>query len=166
MKNVAVVLGTRPEIIKLSTTIPRLKESFGFFLVHTGQHFSYEMDQVFFEQLRLPQPQYQLEVGSGGHGQQTGENADRVGADFSGDSTRSVLVQGDTNSALSGGLSAAKLGIPVAHLEAGCRSYNRAMPEELNRIIVDHLSISCSLPMMKPQTTFDRKESPAAKSFQ
>jgi UDP-N-acetylglucosamine 2-epimerase len=137
---VLTILGTRPEIVKLSPLIPLLGERFVHVLVHSGQHYSYEMDSVFFRELRLPPPDYALAVGSAGHGEQTARMLARLEPILLAQRPDLVLVQGDTNTTLAGGLCAAKLGIPVAHLEAGCRSFNRAMPEELNRVLVDHLS--------------------------
>lgn len=140
MKKVLTVLGTRPEIIKLSPLIPLLSKHFVHVLVHSGQHYSYEMDAVFFHELNLPAVQHSLAVGSASHGEQTARMLSRLEPILLEERPDLVLVQGDTNTTLSGGLAAAKLGIPVAHLEAGCRSFNRRMPEELNRVMVDHLS--------------------------
>jgi UDP-N-acetylglucosamine 2-epimerase (non-hydrolysing) len=140
MKKVLTVLGTRPEIIKLSPLIPLLRERFEHVLVHSGQHYSYAMDAVFFRELALPAPDYLLAVGSASHGEQTARMLARLEPILLSERPDLVLVQGDTNTTLAGGLCAAKLGIPVAHLEAGGRSFNRHMPEELNRIVVDHLA--------------------------
>jgi UDP-N-acetylglucosamine 2-epimerase (non-hydrolysing) len=140
MKKVLTVLGTRPEIIKLSPLIPLLRDRFTHVLVHSGQHYSYEMDAVFFRELRLPPPDHMLSVGSASHGEQTARMLSGLEPILMHQQPDLVLVQGDTNTTLAGGLAAAKLGIPVAHLEAGCRSFNRQMPEELNRVIVDHLA--------------------------
>lgn len=109
-------------------------------LVHSGQHYAYELDARFFSELQLPTPDYMLAVGSGPHGAQTGTMLMRLEPILLSERPDMVLVQGDTNTTLAGGLCAAKLGIPVAHLEAGERSFNRNMPEEMNRIVVDHLS--------------------------
>ncbi len=140
MKKVLTVLGTRPEIIKLSPLIPLLRERFEHVLVHTGQHYSYAMDAVFFGELNLPPAEHALAVGSANHGEQTARMLARLEPILLAEQPDMVLVQGDTNTTLAGGLCAAKLGIPVAHLEAGCRSFNRRMPEELNRVVVDHLA--------------------------
>lgn len=134
------ILGTRPEIIKLSPLIPLLRERFRHILVHSGQHYSYEMDALFFEELALPAPDYTLAVGSASHGAQTAAMLERLEPILLQERPDAVLVQGDTNTTLAGALCAAKLGIPVVHLEAGGRSFNRRMPEELNRIMVDHIS--------------------------
>lgn len=141
MKKILTFLGTRPEIIKLSPLIPLLRERFAHVLVHSGQHYSYEMDAIFFRELGLPAADYSLGVGSASHGEQTARMLSALEPILLSEQPDMVLVQGDTNTTLAGGLAAAKLNIPVAHLEAGCRSFNRAMPEELNRIVVDHLSV-------------------------
>lgn len=140
MKRVLTFIGTRPEIIKVSPIIPLLGERFRHILVHSGQHYSYEMDAIFFQELNLPTPDYTIAVGSAAHGEQTARMLSRLEPILQDESPAAIVVQGDTNTTLAGGLCAAKLGIPVVHLEAGCRSFNRTMPEELNRVVVDHLS--------------------------
>ena len=137
---VLTVLGTRPEIIKLSPLLPLLDEHFEHRLVHTGQHYSYEMDRIFFDELRIRDPDHHLDVGSGSHAAQTAAILAKLDPILERERPGLVIVQGDTNSTLAGALCAAKRQIPVAHVEAGCRSFNRAMPEELNRILTDHLS--------------------------
>lgn len=140
MSKVLTLLGTRPEIIKLSPLIPLLERQFTHVLVHSGQHYSYDVDAIFFEELNLPTANYTLGVGSAGHAVQTARILTRLEPILLDERPDAVLVQGDTNTTMSGTLCAAKLGIPVVHLEAGGRSFNRAMPEEQNRIIVDHIS--------------------------
>lgn len=138
---VAIALGTRPEIIKMAPVIRELeKRTVDFFIIHTGQHYSYNLDKVFFEQLRLPRAEYNLEVGSGSHAEQTGKILISVEKVLLKERPNIVLVEGDTNSVLAGALAAAKMGIRVGHVEAGLRSYDRTMPEELNRILTDHLA--------------------------
>lgn len=138
---VAIVLGTRPEIVKMSPIVRACqKQGVEFVLVHTGQHYSYEMDQVFFEQLDLPRPHHNLEIGSGSHGEQTGKMLAGLERVFRDERPTEVLVQGDTNSVVAGALAAAKLGIKVGHVEAGLRSFDRTMPEEINRVVADHVS--------------------------
>lgn len=135
-----VVFGTRPEIIKLSPLFEDLHRNFDAKFVHTGQHYSYELDKIFFEDLRLKSPDYLLEVGSGSHGFQVGRILLSLDGIIKKENPDFVLVQGDTNSTLAGGLIAAKSGVYLAHLEAGCRSFNFEMPEEVNRILVDSVS--------------------------
>jgi UDP-N-acetylglucosamine 2-epimerase (non-hydrolysing) len=138
---VAIVLGTRPEIIKLAPVIRECRRrGWHSRVVHTGQHYSPEMDRVFFDTLDLPAPDHTLEVGSGPHGRQTAKMLSGLEPILQHERPDVVLVQGDTNSVLAGGLAAAKLNIPIGHIEAGLRSGDRSMPEEQNRIVVDHLS--------------------------
>ncbi len=138
---IAVVLGTRPEIVKMSPVIRSCSErSIGFSIIHTGQHYSYEMDRIFFRELELPDAAYNLEVGSGTHGTQTARMLTGLERLLTEDPYDVVLVQGDTNTVLAGALAASKLGIPLGHVEAGLRSYDRSMPEEINRVVADHLS--------------------------
>src|SRR4030043_1974543 len=145
MKMVAIV-GAKPKIIKTPVvswaiqTSNKKKKKIQEILVHTGQHYDYLMDKVFFEELEIPHPNYHLGVGSGHHGKQTGLMLERIETVLHKEKPRVVLVYGDTNSTLAGALAAAKLNIPVAHVEAGLRSYNQAMPEEVNRLLTDHLS--------------------------
>lgn len=137
----AIILGTRPEIIKMSPVIREFKQkSLDYFILHTGQHYSYNMDRVFFEQLKLPEAKYNLDIGSGPHGEQTGKMMAGIEKILMKERPDAVLVQGDTNTVLAGAIAAAKLNIKVAHVEAGLRSYDRRMPEEINRILADHSS--------------------------
>ncbi len=136
---IAIILGTRPEIIKMSPVIRECqRRELDFVLVHTEQHHKYEMDRVFFEDLVLPEPQYRLGIGQGTHGAQTGRLLKSIEKVLLGQAPDVVLVQGDTNTVLAGALAAAKLHIPVGHVEAGLRSYDQRMPEELNRVLADH----------------------------
>lgn len=138
---IAIIIGTRPEIIKMSTIIRECeKKSMDYYIIHTGQHYSYEMDRIFFEQLKLPHVKYNIEVGSGKHGEQTGKMLSRIEEILLMDMPEVVLVQGDTNTVLAGALAASKLHIKIGHVEAGLRSFDRNMPEEINRIIADHIS--------------------------
>lgn len=138
---IAIILGTRPEIIKLS---PIIREcdflGLDYFILHTGQHYSYQMDSVFFNDLRLTDAKYNLKIGSGRHGEQTAKMICGIEKILLKENPDLVLVQGDTNSVLAGALVASKLHIKIAHIEAGLRSYDRCMPEEINRILTDHCS--------------------------
>lgn len=138
---ITIVLGTRPEIIKMAPVV-RACEKMGvdYEIIHTGQHYSYEMDRTFFEQLELPDAHHELDVGSGLHGEQTGKILAGIEKVLMNGNSSEVLVQGDTNTVMSGALAASKLHIPVGHVEAGLRSYDRKMPEEINRVIADHIS--------------------------
>ena len=147
------MLGTRPEIIKFSPIMReyvRLGQEFS--IIHTGQHYSYNMDRVFFEQLELPQADYNLDVGSGTHAEQTGKMLIRIEKVLDKEEPDVVLVEGDTNTVLAGALAAAKLGIKIGHVEAGLRSYDREMPEEINRTLTDHCSDLLFAPTKKSQS--------------
>jgi UDP-N-acetylglucosamine 2-epimerase (non-hydrolysing) len=136
-----IVLGTRPEIIKMAPVIRACQRAgANFSILHTGQHYSYEMDQIFFRELELPTPDYNLDIGSGSHGEQTAKILAGIEKVYLTDTPDIVLVQGDTNSVLAGALAASKLHIPVGHVEAGLRSFDRRMPEEINRIVADHIA--------------------------
>lgn len=146
---IITIVGARPQFIKAAAVTRAIqrynkrcpsKQKLQEILVHTGQHYDYLMDKVFFEELELPKPDYHLGVGSGSHARQTGIMLEKIEAVLQKEKPEVVMVYGDTNSTLSGALAAAKLNIPVAHVEAGLRSYNRTMPEEINRLLTDHLS--------------------------
>ena len=138
---ISIVLGTRPEIIKMSPIIRYCEEhSIDYFVVHTNQHYSYEMDKVFFEELNLTEAKYNLGIGSASQGRQTGMMLGGIEDVFEKEAPDIVLVEGDTNTVLAGALAASKMHIPVGHVEAGLRSYDRRMPEEINRVLTDHIS--------------------------
>lgn len=136
------VVGARPEFVQTAPLAREIAERDGITggLIHTGQHYDYEMSELFFSQLELPEPLYHLGVGSASHGVQTGAMLAELDRVFLAERPDVVITHGDTNSTLAAALSAAKLGITVAHVEAGLRSWNRAMPEELNRVATDHLA--------------------------
>ncbi|MEA3560012.1 MAG: UDP-N-acetylglucosamine 2-epimerase (non-hydrolyzing) [Candidatus Thermoplasmatota archaeon] len=137
----SIVLGTRPEIIKMAPVIRYCEESeIPYHILHTGQHYSYSMDRTFFEQLELPNAHFNLDVGSGTHGAQTGKILEGIEKVLMKSNVDEVLVQGDTNTVMAGALAATKLHIKVGHVEAGLRSFDRTMPEEINRIVSDHIS--------------------------
>lgn len=138
---IGIILGTRPEIIKMSPIIRECEvQNLDYFILHTGQHYSYEMDRIFFDMLDIPQPYYNLDVGSGTHASQTGKIMEGIENILLKEQTDVILVQGDTNTVLAGSLAATKLHVKVGHVEAGLRSFDRSMPEEINRVVSDHIS--------------------------
>jgi UDP-N-acetylglucosamine 2-epimerase (non-hydrolysing) len=141
MKKICIVLGTRPEIIKLSPIIRECeKRKLNYFIIHTNQHYSKNLDDIFFKELNLPIPRYNLNVGSGSQSYQIGKMLIRIEKILIQEKPDLVLVQGDTNSVLAGALCASRLKIKIGHIEAGLRSYDKDMPEEINRILTDHIS--------------------------
>jgi UDP-GlcNAc3NAcA epimerase len=144
MKKIVTIIGARPQIIK-SSAISRavqsdFKEVLEEVIVHTGQHYDENMSKVFFDEMSIPTPNYNLQVGSGSHGAQTAKMIEGLEKIFLDEKPDGVVVYGDTNSTIAGALAAAKIHIPVIHIEAGLRSFNKAMPEEINRIACDHMS--------------------------
>lgn len=142
MKKTLTIIGARPQFIKASVVSKAIQESEGLteVLVHTGQHFDVNMSDIFFNQLGIPRPDYQLDINGGSHGDMTGRMLMAIEEVLLKEQPDWVLVYGDTNSTLAGALAAAKLHIPVAHVEAGLRSFNMQMPEEVNRILTDQIS--------------------------
>ena len=138
---ICIVIGTRPEIIKMSPIIRACeKKHLDYLMIHTGQHYSYAMDKVFFKELNLPNAKYNLDIGSHSHGEQTGLMLEKIEKILFKEKPDLVLVLGDTNSVLAGTLASTKMHIKVGHIESGLRSYDRYMPEEQNRTVVDHLA--------------------------
>jgi UDP-N-acetylglucosamine 2-epimerase (non-hydrolysing) len=163
-RRLLTVLGTRPELVKLAPVIELLDAEPGLCqrILHTGQHYSYEMDAIFFAELGLRAPDVTLHVGSGSHGSQTAAILTGVEAELLATPADAVLVLGDTNSTLGAALAAAKLAVPVVHIEAGCRSHVRSMPEEINRVLVDHCASLLLAPSAEAAANLQREGIAAA----
>ena len=169
---IAIILGTRPEIIKMSPVIRECEtQNLDYFILHTGQHYTYNLDKIFFEELELPAAKYNLDVGSGSHAEETGKMLIGIEKILREEKPEVVLVEGDTNTVLAGALAAAKLHISpyrvcgvmgqspikVGHVEAGLRSFDRTMPEEINRVLADHVSDYLFAPTEKAKANLLRE---------
>ena len=138
---IVIILGTRPEIVKLSSIIRECEDlGLDYFIIHTNQHYSPELDSIFFKDLDLPKPKYNLNIGSGTQGEQIGRMFVGLEKIFKKEMPDLSIVQGDTNSVFAGAFISSRFGIKIAHVEAGLRSYDNEMPEEINRILTDHIS--------------------------
>jgi len=163
---IAIALGTRPEIIKMAPIIREcIKRNLDFFIVHSGQHYSFNLDKIFFKELELPEPKYNINAGSGTHAEETAKILVGMESIFLKEKPDVVLVQGDTNTTLSAALAAVKLHIKIGHVEAGLRSGNRFMPEEINRIIVDHISDYLFAPTKESRENLIKEGIPNEKIF-
>jgi UDP-GlcNAc3NAcA epimerase len=142
MKKIVTVIGARPQFIKSSVVSAAIgnSETLEEVSVHTGQHYDPEMSDVFFKQLKLPQPKYMLNINAASHGASTGRMLIDIEKVLMDEKPQFVMIYGDTNSTIAGALAASKLHIPIIHVEAGLRSFNMRMPEEINRRLTDHVS--------------------------
>ncbi|MGC5324931.1 non-hydrolyzing UDP-N-acetylglucosamine 2-epimerase [Brevibacillus sp. SYSU BS000544] len=156
-KKILTVIGTRPQLVKVAAVSRKLRNEFNEVLVDTGQHYDYNMAGVFFDELEIPKPDYTLGIGSGSHGYQTGSMIIRLEEIVLKEAPDAILVYGDTNSTLSGAIVASKLQIPLIHIEAGLRSYNKKMPEEINRVMTDHVSTILYAPTKIAQDNLKRE---------
>jgi len=163
---ISIILGTRPEIIKMAPVIRSCeKQGLDYFILHTGQHYSYEMDRVFFKEMDLPEAEHNLDVGSETHANQTAKMMMGIEEILVRREPDIILVEGDTNTVLAGALVATKLLIRIGHVEAGLRSYDREMPEEINRIVTDHVSNYLFCPTEGAKSNLRKESIPKEKIF-
>ncbi len=157
MKKICVVIGARPQFIKHAPVELELKKHFNLISIHTGQHYDKKMSDVFFNELGITKPKYMLNVGSFSHGKQTALMLEKIEDVLLLEKPDAVMVYGDTNSTLAGALAANKINIPVIHIESGLRSYNKTMPEEINRILTDNLSSYLFAPTETAETNLKKE---------
>lgn len=161
MKKILTIIGARPQIIKAAALSRAIKNNYSHLIteiiVHTGQHYDENMSNVFFEELNIPRPNYNLNIGSGSHGVQTAKMIEGIENILLNEKPNFLVIYGDTNSTLAGAIAASKIHIPIVHIEAGLRSYNKSMPEEINRIIADHVATFLFSPTLTGLKNLERE---------
>ena len=161
MKKILTIIGARPQIIKAAAISRAIKNNFSTqieeLIIHTGQHYDNNMSEIFFEELGIPNPNYNLKVGSASHGQQTAKIIEGIENLILNENPDGIIVYGDTNSTVAAALAAGKLQLPIFHIEAGLRSFNKAMPEEINRILSDHISTLLFCPTQTAMNNLKRE---------